>query len=148
MKTILSHPAWSGVGVIVTILALVWTIFGNSVSDSQKAHTEILGNCTWKPKSSFDGRVGPIVVENTSLYTIGITLWHPDSRSAFKSYSIAGQKIVPLDLGNPKVGIGSDWGIQIGESLNPVCSLYEVAKWKSAEGKKYWYFTPETFFKE
>lgn len=90
----------------------------------------------WEPKTSFDGRVGYVYFKNTSLYPVTVTLWHPDSKSMFKQWTVNGQDSISVE-----VGIGSDWGLQIG--TGPVKTLNKVSTWDNNS----WHSTPELFYK-
>lgn len=98
----------------------------------------------WEPKSSFDGRVGSIAINNNSLYQVRVTLWHPDSKSPFKSYSIPGQSEVVIQHNNSPINIGSDWGIQIGSKNSMVRTVVDVSSWSSSNNR--WNLKTSTFF--
>ncbi len=129
--SLLSHPAWAGIGGLIAIIALVYTVKNKSqkLPPVLQDPVEISKKCSWEPKIGFDGRVAKIKFNNASLYEMRVTLWHPDTKSPFKTYTIHSQIKIELDLGQPGTGIGSDWGIQVGDSKHPVCSIYEVADW-------------------
>ncbi|MGK0293230.1 MAG: hypothetical protein ACI9U1_001623 [Porticoccaceae bacterium] len=100
----------------------------------------------WEPKSAFDGRVGTIAINNNSLYQVIITLWHPDSKSPFVSYSIPGQSEIIIMHNSSPINIGSDWGVQIGSKNSLVRTVVDVSSWSSSNRR--WNLKTSTFFNE
>jgi len=88
----------------------------------------------WEPKTSFDGRIGNVYFKNNAIYPITVTLWHPDSKSMFKQWKVNGQDTLSVEL-----GIGSDWGFQVGSG--PVKTLSKVSSWKNHS----WHSSSEFF---
>jgi hypothetical protein len=98
----------------------------------------------WEPKSAFDGRVGSIAIYNNSLYQVKVTLWHPDSKSPFNTYTIPGQSEMIIQYNNSPINIGSDWGIQVGSKKSIVRTVVDVCSWSNI--KKRWYLKTSAFF--
>ena len=96
----------------------------------------------WEPKISFDGRMGAIEVNNTSPYVITVHLWHPDSKTLFRSYKVKGQSRQELLHSEIPIVIGSDWGIQVGSKKSRVKTLSNVATWKNND----WYLDLASFY--
>ena len=93
----------------------------------------------FKPRQ-FDGRIGKIQIANPSLYPLNVTLWHPDTASKFKTWTIKGQSKQYLKLNGKVFSIGNDWGVQLGNS--PVKSISHSAKWQNNE----WSVSSQSFF--
>jgi hypothetical protein len=95
------------------------------------------------PHVAFDGRQGHIVVRNNSLYSLKVTLWHPDSKIVLKSWTIAGEAEMYLKKDNEDLVFGNDWGIQLGEA--DIKSIQDSSHWINTEKK--WEVNQDTFFK-
>ena len=76
----------------------------------------------------FDGRVGRIHFHNDSPYPVTVTLWHPDDGNVYGQWTIAGgaTSVLCKDDDNP-VRVGSDWGLQLGDS--DIRPLSKVSEW-------------------
>jgi hypothetical protein len=91
----------------------------------------------WDPANEFDGRVGPVIFTNKSLYPVTVKLWHSDNQKVWRTYEIDGGQTIML-----APNIGSSWGIQIGQSQ--IYSLAKIATWK--KGK--FYVSTESFWNQ
>ncbi|MEN8135226.1 MAG: hypothetical protein ABFS18_06780 [Thermodesulfobacteriota bacterium] len=107
---------------------------------SKAANDLILTPKTSYMPKQFDGRVGKIFVKNTSLYPFKVTLWHPDSEKAYKSWVINGTTKMFLSVKEEAINIGNDWGVQLGES--EVKSIDDTSLWANNE----WRLTQDSFF--
>jgi hypothetical protein len=75
----------------------------------------------------FEGRTGQITFENTSLYPVNVTLWHPNNGKAFASWKVDGQQTCRLIHEDRPITVGDTWGVQLGNSK--VRPLSQFAKW-------------------
>ena len=65
----------------------------------------------------FKGLIREIIFENTSLYPVTVTLWHPDNGEEFMFCDVKGGTSVKLCNHDRKpIGVGDDWGVQLGYS--------------------------------
>lgn len=72
----------------------------------------------------FDGRIGIAVFTNSTPYPLTITLWHPDSRSPWRSWIVAGGATETLvDHNGQPANFGSNWGAQLGETIKPLQNI-------------------------
>lgn len=117
--------------VVLSALAIPGTVVAGSSRSEVRLHP--LVNPNWI--CAFDGRVARIHFQNTSLYPVTITLWHPDSMSPWGSWTFQGGDGYWLERNGP-VSFGNDWGFQIGDS--PVKCVGKISDWT---GGAFWITT-------
>jgi hypothetical protein len=74
---------------------------------------------------------------------VTVTLWHPDNGQPFQSWRVGpGETLRLLHDGAP-INIGSDWGVQLGDS--EVKPVFRVSAWNS--GSRRWIVSTDDFFR-
>lgn len=89
----------------------------------------------WKPKSSFDGRVGNIVIDNESNRKITVILWHPDHKTAFSRHQVYPKSSTTLEHNGKPINIGGDWGIQYNNPKGIIKTVVTDGTWTSNQWK-------------
>lgn len=89
----------------------------------------------------FDGRIGRVSINNTTLYDFTITLWHPDTQSRFSSWVVPGKTKKYLEVNEERISVGNDWGIQIGDS--EIKSIGDASDWRASE----WHVNQNNFYR-
>ena len=97
----------------------------------------------WRPKTSFDGRVGFVLVDNPLTIALQIRFFHPDSTDTapFVQLTVPAHSKQAVTFNGKPFGAGNDWGVQIGPPNMPILNLSDVAEWS----QRTWTVTPDRF---
>ena len=98
---------------------------------------------TWRPKTSFDGRVGFVLVDNPLTIALQIRFFHPDSTDTapFVQLTVPAHSKQAVTFNGKPFGAGNDWGVQIGPPTMPILNLSDVAE----GSQRTWTVTPDRF---
>lgn len=115
-------------------------------SDTEAPHELVNNMASWEPKHAFDGRVGYASFNNTAIYPVSLSLWHPDSRTLFISIQMPSGEHTITDTNGKEFTIGSDWGIQIGGSNSKILNINDVSKYITINSKPVWVIDSNKYF--
>ena len=89
-------------------------------------------------KSTFDGRVGSVLLRNGSAREIEVKVYHPDGmgEAELRRRVSPGAVLVLEGPDGGRLALGNDWGIQVEQSC--VTTLGQSAQWAPGEFSLRW----------
>lgn len=89
-------------------------------------------------KRTFDGRVGVVLVQNTTSRVARVKVYHPDGQGEdFRRWTVDPGRVLALSgEDGDRLNLGNDWGIQVDRSC--VSTLGQAAEWQEGEFSLQW----------
>lgn len=114
----------------------------SGLAGCERSRPGLLAPCqVYRPhlaKRTFDGRVGAVLLRNTSLREVEVKVYHPDGAGDVEMrWHVPARKVLAMQAGDgTRLALGNDWGIQVDQSC--VATLGQAAEWAAGEFSLRW----------